>query len=123
MTIAPAKPTYWLGRCAPFGKVQCGINTPHCTGFFTLRADVDAAIEAAARQQFSKSSYPGLRGVRCNAKQGVLKLTGSVGSFYLKQVAIGTARRLKGVHAVLDEIVVDGAANFLVRSVQATNGL
>lgn len=44
-------------------------------------------------------------GVRVDA--GAVKLTGSVGSFFLRQVAIALAKQVSGVRHVLDEVKVD----------------
>lgn len=87
-------------------NVQRGICPPHCTVPIKVRSNIDAAIESAARRQFEKSPYVGIRKVRCDFDHGVLKLSGRVVSFYLKQIALATGRHVEGVQSVRNELEV-----------------
>jgi osmotically-inducible protein OsmY len=50
--------------------------------------------------------YPTPSHVHVEAKRGVVKLTGRVGSFYYKQLWLNGAQRVAGVRRVIDEIDV-----------------
>jgi len=52
---------------------------------------------AAANACLRSSAYPPLRGVRCTVDGGAVVLSGSVPSFYLKQLAQEMVRKLDGV--------------------------
>ena len=52
------------------------------------------------------SSYPELRGVRCDYHEGVLTLRGTVSSFYTTQLAQALAARIPGVEEVVNHIEV-----------------
>src|SRR5260221_5090467 len=54
--------------------------------------------------------YPASSHVHVEAKHGVIKLTGHVGSFYSKQLWLNGAQRVAGVRRVIDEI--DVVSNF-----------
>lgn len=89
----------------PAGRKQCGAGPPHCN-LRRFYVDTDAIVDASARRRFANSSYPELREVHCDFCEGVLKLTGRVSSFYLKQMAITLARQIDGVFQVRDELKV-----------------
>ncbi|HTN73908.1 MAG TPA: BON domain-containing protein [Pirellulaceae bacterium] len=42
-----------------------------------------------------------------NSQDGIVRLTGSVSSFYLRQLAVACAQRVAGVRSVVDELHVD----------------
>jgi BON domain-containing protein len=62
---------------------------------------VDQALEALVRTEFVKSPYGAIRAVSCRMNDGVLTLSGSVPSYYLKQIAQRLALNALGEGAVL----------------------
>jgi osmotically-inducible protein OsmY len=68
----------------------------------------DEAFEALVRAEFLKSPYGAIRAVSCQMTDGVLKLTGCVPSYYLKQVAQRLAlNALQGVASIVNELQVE----------------
>jgi hypothetical protein len=68
----------------------------------TLHPDV---LELA---QLQLASHRGLRLVRCQMEEGTLVLSGSVSSYYLKQLAQGLVlNRLEGITPVTSTIEVE----------------
>ena len=51
-------------------------------------------------------SRPTLRAIRVDAEEGVVVLRGSVSTFYERQLCISGARRVPGVHRIVDLINV-----------------
>lgn len=51
--------------------------------------------------------HPTANRVHIEANRGVVTLTGSVGSFYYKQLWLSGAQRVAGVRRVIDEIEVE----------------
>ena len=74
--------------------------------FVTGRADPARPTESRLRG----SSYPELRGVRCDYHEGVLTLRGTVSSFYTTQLAQALAARIPGVEEVVNHIEVKETA-------------
>lgn len=52
------------------------------------------------------SPYRSLRGVACQWQSGTARLTGRVPSYYMKQLAQETVRKVEGVQRVLNLVVV-----------------
>jgi len=74
-------------------------------------------VTSEMRRRLAKSLYVELRTVGCGFEGGTLTLTGSVPTFYLKQVATSLTEGLDGVARVANQIeVVDRRA----RSTSAT---
>ena len=67
------------------------------------------AIAAAAEARFRSSSYRALRGITCNAEQGVLVLEGRLSSFFQKQLAQEIVANIEGVMQVVNQIEVVGS--------------
>jgi osmotically-inducible protein OsmY len=68
-----------------------------------------AYLSPAGRQAeglLRQSGYLALRGVACDARDGVITLRGRLPSYYLKQVAQSIAARIEGVRRVVNEIEV-----------------
>lgn len=63
-------------------------------------------VIANARACLCNSPYASLRTLSCSFQSGVLLLRGRLDSFYHKQVAQETVRRLAGVSQVVNEIEV-----------------
>ncbi len=66
------------------------------------RSETLADIERRLKQ----SGYLALRRIRCEFRDGVLRLRGQLPSHYLKQVAAALAAEVKGVQAVANELKV-----------------
>jgi hypothetical protein len=56
--------------------------------------------------RLERSGYLALRRVRCDFRDGVLRLWGHVPSQYLKQVAMARVAEVEGVRAIVNEIEV-----------------
>jgi osmotically-inducible protein OsmY len=69
----------------------------------------DPAHVVAARLR--RSGHPYLRGVACEFSEGVLLLSGTVPTFYLKQVAQELACRTPGIDEVRNGLYVTGSAH------------
>jgi len=64
--------------------------------------DRDRAIETQVRAELQKSSYHPVRQVSCDVCRSVIRLSGRVPSFYLKQVAQTIVRRLLEVSLAIE---------------------
>jgi osmotically-inducible protein OsmY len=67
----------------------------------------DSANLVTARLR--RSSYPFLRGIKCEVRDGVTVLSGEVPTFHLKQLAQELAAHTKGVHQVENRLHVRNA--------------
>jgi hypothetical protein len=63
-------------------------------------------VTEIARDRLCSSPYTSIRSLSCNFDNGVLLLRGRLHSFYHKQVAQETVRRLSGVMRIVNEIEV-----------------
>lgn len=59
-----------------------------------------------SRFRLAETTYPALRRVEIEDRQGTLILTGRVSTFYLKQVAQAVVARVKGVKSIVNRIEV-----------------
>lgn len=75
----------------------------------TAVVDPDAGLRAAAQRLLARSPFLGVRSIRCEARDGVLTLRGRVASFYLKQIALATVRKLEQAREVRNEVDVCAA--------------
>jgi osmotically-inducible protein OsmY len=57
--------------------------------------------------RLERSGYSALRRVRCDFRDGVLRLRGQLPSHYLKQIAMARAAEVEGVRAIVNEIEVE----------------
>lgn len=64
----------------------------------------DAAL--LAQDRLRRSGYSALNRVRCEYHNGVLRLSGSLPSHYLKQVALAMIAGVEGVGEIVNEIEV-----------------
>jgi osmotically-inducible protein OsmY len=73
------------------------------------RADLDSDLAKRVRI-FLTESRNAFRAISVRAQNGVICLSGTVPSFYLRQLATSCARRVAGVRTVIDaiEVVDDG---------------
>ena len=75
---------------------------------FASQADDPASLTAA---RLRESGYLFLWGVTCEFNEGVLSLSGTVPTFYLKQVAQELASRTPGVREVSNGLYVTGLSH------------
>jgi osmotically-inducible protein OsmY len=71
----------------------------------TLSPSIDDVAEIA-RGRLCNSPYMAVRTVSCDFENGVLLLRGRLRSFYHKQLAQETVRRLAGVRQIVNETEV-----------------
>ncbi len=64
------------------------------------------SLEDRVRISFEQLGYPQLHAVTCVAEGDRMRLTGTLNSFYLKQVAQSVAVKTPGVRAVENQITV-----------------
>ncbi len=75
---------------------------------FASQADDPASLTAA---RLRRSGYPFLWGVTCEFSDGLLSLSGTVPTFFLKQVAQELASRTPGVREVNNRLHVTGLSH------------
>ncbi|MEX0704082.1 MAG: BON domain-containing protein [Planctomycetales bacterium] len=66
----------------------------------------DMRIEASAFEALQSSGYPVLRSVRCEVSGGVVLLSGSVPSYFMKQMAQAAVMRIDGIRGVENRLDV-----------------
>jgi osmotically-inducible protein OsmY len=66
----------------------------------------DTLVLQRIRQELARSGYSPLRTVRVDVHEGLVVLRGRVASYHHKQVAQESAKRVDGVDALRNEIVV-----------------
>jgi len=71
-------------------------------------SDRDRRMHAAARELLSNSKYRGLRQLDCRVSGGVVEISGTVGSFYLKQLAQSAMLQLDPSASVRNLVEVRG---------------
>ncbi len=74
----------------------------------------DRQLREAALAVMSSSKYTGLRQLNCTVVDGVLEISGTVPSFYLKQLAQAAIMQLDGVGAVRNLVHVTGESPVIV---------
>lgn len=74
----------------------------------TLSLDraADYDLERRVRIYLSSRFHPALSRLSVAVQRGCVTLTGTVHSYYERQLAVSTCKRVAGVHAVVDDIVV-----------------
>jgi osmotically-inducible protein OsmY len=68
-------------------------------------------VRLLAEGRLCGSGYAVLRDVRCEYERGVLRLSGRVASYYLKQVAQQTVADVDGMQSIINQIEVSACAN------------
>jgi osmotically-inducible protein OsmY len=63
-------------------------------------------VTERARERLRKSAYVPVRSLCCEFDRGVLRLRGSLSSFYQKQLAQEAVAGLRGVDEVVNEVAV-----------------
>ncbi|NLY03005.1 MAG: BON domain-containing protein [Rhodopirellula sp.] len=69
----------------------------------------------AAWDGFANASYPALRSVTCQYDDGALILQGRVVSYYQKQLAQETVRKLDAIQQIINKIEVVDPSNSIRR--------
>lgn len=67
--------------------------------------DLDHRLSAQAAERLGGSGYGALQGVRCRAESGTIELSGTVPSFFLKQLAqtlVGGLPAVRGVRNLME---------------------
>jgi len=75
---------------------------------FQTSENQPCAASALERLQetFGQLGYPQLQALQCSVEDGMLKMTGELDSFYLKQVAQSVAIKILGPNFVQNQIEV-----------------
>ena len=66
----------------------------------------DRRLGELAEQRLRETSFPALRSLRCECRSGELCVRGKAPTFYARQVAVETLRKVSGVVRLLDHIEV-----------------
>ena len=67
----------------------------------------DADLETNVRLLLNNSNRKGFQRIIAHAEAGTIRLSGPVGSFFLRQTAMVKAKRVSGVEQVVDDLEVD----------------
>lgn len=79
-------------------------------GIQRLRIDFpDQELEFRVKSFLSSRHFPGFENIKVNVVNGSVTLSGSVSSFYEKQVAMNSCQRVAGVIKLVDQIGVESA--------------
>ncbi|MCY2996162.1 MAG: BON domain-containing protein [Planctomycetota bacterium] len=70
------------------------------------RMDFDGDLATRAEGCLQRSGYTALQNISCESRDGVLVLRGRVSSYYLKQLAQETVRRIEGVESIVNAVEV-----------------
>jgi osmotically-inducible protein OsmY len=74
----------------------------------------DRQLREAALAAISNSKYAALKQLDCKVTDGVVEITGTVSSFYLKQLAQAAVMQLDGVESVKNLVTVSGESPVVV---------
>ncbi len=77
-------------------------------------ATYDRKVHAAASAALAASKYVALRRLCCRVREGVVEISGTVGSFYLKQLAQAAVLQLNPATTVLNLVEVNGESSVLI---------
>jgi osmotically-inducible protein OsmY len=72
----------------------------------TISISPPSLLATQVQGAFEKLGYRQLRSLHCQTYGGTVTLHGTIGSFYLKQIAQSTAAKVPGVERVINEIKV-----------------
>ncbi len=72
----------------------------------TLPTQAPSVVDEAQRR-LVESPYFALRTLRCDYREGVLTVHGRVPTFYARQVALQTLRKMDAVEELVDRIEVE----------------
>jgi osmotically-inducible protein OsmY len=68
----------------------------------------DGDVQQRVRTFLNTRHFPAFRRLHVDVENGAVRLSGSVPSFYEKQVAISSCQRVAGVLQLIDAIIVEG---------------
>ncbi len=71
-----------------------------------IQRSVANPLETRVRRSLCSSPYGQLRIVRCRCEAGAVQLLGTLPSFFLKQMAQETAKRIVGAMKIDNQVVV-----------------
>lgn len=74
----------------------------------------DRQVQAAATAALGSSKYNALRKLKCRVCEGVVEISGTVASFYLKQLAQTLVMHMEGVAGIRNLVEVSGEPAVLV---------
>lgn len=74
----------------------------------------DRQLREAVLAAISNSKYASLKQLECKVNGGVVEITGTVSSFYLKQVAQAAIMQLDGVQSVKNLVTVSDESTVFV---------
>ena len=81
-------------------------NASSNAGDPSLESTLDCRLAEAAERRLRESPFTALRSLECHCRNGELCVRGKVPTFYVRQVAVDSLRKIHGVACVLDEIEV-----------------
>jgi len=67
----------------------------------------DVDLENRVSRYLNGLHYPSFKKLRIEADRGCVTISGTVGSFYERQVAISSSQQVAGVLKLVDQILVD----------------
>ncbi len=79
---------------------------PACHLSQSLQSNSSRIVDEAHRRLI-ESPYFALRNLRCDYREGVLTVRGRVPTFYARQVALQTLRKVDAVEQLVDRIEVE----------------
>jgi len=68
--------------------------------------DCSCSIIAAVKNRWALGGYTELKTINCAYVEGVLTISGSVSSYYHKQMAQESVRGVDGIHQIVNELTV-----------------
>ena len=77
-------------------------------------ASLDCQIYSAAKTALGTSKYTAVRQLNCRVLAGVVEITGTVPSFYLKQLAQAAVLQLHPLASVRNLVEVNGESPVLI---------
>lgn len=69
-------------------------------------------VTETARLRLRQSPYPSVRSLSCECDRGVLRLRGSLSTYYQKQLAQEAVAGLSGVDQVVNDTTVDATHRY-----------
>jgi osmotically-inducible protein OsmY len=74
----------------------------------------DELVAVRVLHALSQSGYAELRRLRCECSRGTVLLQGTVGSYFMKQMAQATAGRIDGVLRIDNQLRVQEASSLVI---------
>jgi hypothetical protein len=83
----------WTGHSPPAPNSETGL------------LQTDACLTSRANGEFRRSAYAGLRSLQARVQEGVVRIEGSVPTYFLKQMAQSLLQQVCGPEASIDNRV------------------